>query len=528
MHNRATILASGIAHLAAWAPSAPAADRPQWGERHARNMVSAESGLPDRFTAGVKGADGGVEPATAENVTWVARLGTRTYGTPVVAEGKVLIGTNNGAPRDPRIDGDRGVLMCFDEKTGRFLWQLALPKKSEVVHWDTPLVGITSPPTIEDGRAYVVSNRGEVLCLDLHGMADGNAGPFRDEGRLMASKGEAPLEPGPADADILWRYDIPAELGVRQHDSNPCSILIDGDLLYVGTANGVDVPHTKVPKPDAPALIVLDKRSGRLVARDGFGVGPRILHGQWSSPALGRVDGGPRVFFGAGNGCVYAAPAWDRADNAAPIGRLEIAWSFNGQPVTEAGVEAPFAFGHGSKTYEVVGTPVIDRGRLYVALTQDPWLGGKKGRLVCLDAAGSGDVTRSGLVWSYDHISQSISTISIAGGLVFLADHAGTVHCLDAETGEPYWAHPTEGPIWGSTLAADGKVYVGNERRLVWVLAAEKRLRVISRIAVHDPILGTPVAANGTLYLATCKHLYAIGRKQRNADKQRAAKPQPK
>ena len=31
------------------------------------------------------------------------------------------------------------------------------------------------------------------------------------------------------------------------------------------------------------------------------------------------------------------------------------------------------------------------------------------------------------------------------------------------EGGELYWKHDTMSHIWGSTLVADGKVYVGNE-----------------------------------------------------------------
>ena len=43
---------------------------------------------------------------------------------PVIAGGKVFVATNNAKPRDPKIKGDKAVLMCFDETDGRFLWQL--------------------------------------------------------------------------------------------------------------------------------------------------------------------------------------------------------------------------------------------------------------------------------------------------------------------------------------------------------------------------------------------------------------------
>ena len=42
---------------------------------------------------------------------WVAALGSQTYGNPVVADGKVFVGTNNEGLRDPKQGGDRGVLI---------------------------------------------------------------------------------------------------------------------------------------------------------------------------------------------------------------------------------------------------------------------------------------------------------------------------------------------------------------------------------------------------------------------------------
>src|SRR5207247_361811 len=153
-----------------------AADHAQWGEAWSRNMVSKEKGLPESF-----------DPSTGKHIKWAVRLGTQTHSTPVVAGGRVYIGTNNENPRDPKHQGDRGVLMCFDEKGGAFLWQLVVPKREEDTYFDWPKTGISSPATVEGDRVYLVSNRGEVMCLDTHGMANGNDGPFQDEGAHMTA-----------------------------------------------------------------------------------------------------------------------------------------------------------------------------------------------------------------------------------------------------------------------------------------------------------------------------------------------------
>ena len=154
------LLASSVAWSVLPSP-ARAADQPQWGQAWTRNMVSEERGLPESF-----------DPHTGSNVLWSAELGTETHATPVVAGGRVYIGTNNGHPRDPAQHDDRGVLMCFEEKSGHFLWQLTFAKRTEDIYFDWPHSGICSPVTVEQDRAYFVNNRGEVLCLEVPPVAE--------------------------------------------------------------------------------------------------------------------------------------------------------------------------------------------------------------------------------------------------------------------------------------------------------------------------------------------------------------------
>jgi len=131
--------------------------------------------------------------------------------------------------------------------------------------------------------------------------------------------------------------------------------------------------------------------------------------------------------------------------------------------------------------------------------------------LNCIDATKTGDITKTGKVWSYDKIGRAISTVSItADGLLFIAEYAGKIHCLDAETGKVYWVHDAQAHIWGSTLVADGKVYVGTEDGTFFVFAASKEKKKISEANFGEPIYSSPIAANGVLYVETPTHLYAI------------------
>lgn len=488
-----------------------AADRSQWGEAGTRNMISAETGLPSDFAPGERDmATGNMDVSTAKNVKWVARLGQTTYGTPVIAGGRVFVGTNNGTPRDPRIEGDRGVLMCFEEATGQFLWQLNLPKLEWIKWADWAQVGITSSPTVEGDRAYLVTNRSEVVCLDVQGQANGNDGPFLDEARLMAGEGQPPRELTAQDADILWLLDMPRQLNAQPHNAANCSVLLHGDLLYVSTSNGVEWTHSYVVHPEAPSVIALDKRTGKLVARDDFGIGPDITHGQWSSIAAGRVGDKMLGFFGAGNGVLYAFELLSPESSRETEQRLRPVWKFHGHPLAQTQDRVPPDHQHDSTSYQVTGMPVFYQDRIYVNFTQEPYHGMKLGWLVCLNATGTGDVTRTAKRWSYDQIGSSPSTVAIADGLVYAAGFDGRLHCLDADTGQVYWVQDLDGPLAASPLVADGKIYVGTDRSRFSILAAGKEPKLLNTVKMDGRISATAVAANGVLYVTTWKNLYAI------------------
>jgi len=480
---------------------ASAKDQPQWGQTFSRNMVSAETGLPDSL-----------DPAAGRNIKWVAPLGTETYATAVISGGKVFIGTNNQRPRDPRQKGDRGVLLCLDEKDGSLCWQLVVPKFIPMLYRDWPKSGICSPATVEGDKVYIVTNRGEVMCLDINGQTNGNDGPYLDESRHMTPQGDELIDVTATDADILWLFDVQSELGVHQHDSAHCSILINGDFLYVNTSNGLDDKHSHIPATEAPSLIVLDKKTGRLVARDDENIGPNIFHCTWSSPTLSKVNGRISVILCGGDGVCYdfepvksAPPA-----GAGQVAKLSRVWRFDCDPNAPKENVHDYVKNRNTSPSNIKSMAVFHDNRVYVTYGGDIWWGKHEAWLKCFDATGSGDITRSAELWRYPVSRHCCSSPSVYNGMVIVADCGGFVHCVDAETGRAYWTHDTGSEIWASTLVADGKVYIGTRRGVFLVFAASREKKVISSIKLDSPIHGSPVAANGVLYVTTMKNLYAV------------------
>ena len=158
---------------------------------------------------------------------------------------------------------------------------------------------------------------------------------------------------------------------------------------------------------------------------------------------------------------------------------------------------------------QLISTPVFYEGRVYVPLGQDPAHGRGKGMFHCIDASKTGDITKTGCVWTYDGMDRSISTVAIADGLLYVPDIAGRLHCLDAETGECCYVYEAKAETWGGPLVADGKLYLGTKKQF-FILAAGRQPKLLSKISLGSPVYSTPIAANGVLYVASQRYLWAV------------------
>ena len=465
-----------------------------------------------------------IDRATAKNVLWGVKICDALYSTPSIAGGRVFIGG---------VEGRDGVFACLEAASGKILWRWKAPARevprtingfSIGISEIPQQLGVCSTAAIDGDRAYFVSNRFEVVSLDVRGQ---------------------PLSPTAGQARVVWSYDMWDQLGVFPCDAANGSPLIDGDLLYVPTSNGVDrntfrdparERNRKIPAPQAPNLIV----AGQADRPPG---GHRRPADRGSDPARAVVLAFPGqgerwtrrasklrnlIFFGAGDGRCYAFEALASVPEK-PV-RLKTVWSCDCIPpeYKPAGkVDWVTQYCLGDKRVqgtlnkhdgalvgmsEIIGTPVFVDNRVYVAIGRDPAHGRGRGALHCIDATGHGDITRRGRLWTYQGLDRTLSTASVHDGLVYLSDVGGRLHCLDARTGKCYWVHDAKCETWGSTLVADGKVYMPTSKGL-WVLATGKELRRSGSNQSGGRVMASPVAANGTLYVAsTGGWLWAVRR----------------
>jgi outer membrane protein assembly factor BamB len=519
-------------------------DLTMFGGTPARNMVNTiDKEIPGKFSI-------------EENLKWRAQLGSRSYGGPTIASGHIFVGTNNENPRNSRDrlkndDGtagkpiDRGVLMCFKESDGSFVWQAIHDKLESGQVNDWPFEGICSTPFVEGDKVFYVSNRCTVVCADIHGFANGNDG---FQGEKYKDK---------TDVDIIWEYDMIKELNVFPHNMSACCPLVVDDFVFVTTANGVDENHTNIPSPEAPSFLVLSKKSGKMLWKSNA-PGKNIMHGQWSNPSFAEIKGRKQVIFPGGDGWIYTYKP-DTGD---------LLWKFDANPK-----DAKYDLGGKGTKSDFIGTPVILNDQIFIGTGQDPEHFEGIGHFWCIDPTKNGDISptlvtdtkedppktkpnpNSGVVWHYggketakfakrDYVfGRTMSTACIVDDIIYIAELAGYLHCIDAKTGKKYWQFDLKSAIWGSAYYADGKIFIGNEDGDLFVFkhnpkqdvmdevteaakapdekaanAVLKKVReqvgkthLIAKIAIDEPIRSTPVVANGVLYIMTEKTLFAIG-----------------
>ena len=425
---------------------------------------------------------------TGENVLWQTRLGNRTYSGVAVAGGRVFVGTDNAAPRNPAEAEEQGILMAFDAETGRFLWQDRAPYMADRgLHWFLQPY-TTSTPLIEDQRLYYMTAQGQLRCLDVLGFSDGrNNGPWTNESEI-----------GVHAADVIWSLDLGTELGVYPHEAPNCSVVSVGGILMVCTSNGRDAAHSGIPSPRAPSFIGVDKLTGKVMWQV-VGPSPRVLHGQWSSPSLGRVGNRTIAFFGGGDGWLYALN---------PANGEEV-WRFDGNPKDAVWRSSSDIEGSVTRN-SIIASPVFNGGRVYLAMGEDPTHGDGQGRLYAINANGTGDVTASGKAWEYTDLHRTIGTPIVHDGLIFVGDNYGQVHCVDATTGQRVWEHDQMARIWGCLLLAGRNLYVGDEAGTVVVYRANREKQILAQVEMPSPIRGSAAVAGNTLFIPTSQTLFAI------------------
>jgi len=258
----------------------------------------------------------------------------------------------------------------------------------------------------------------------------------------------------------------------------------------------------------------------------------------------------PQAIFPGADGWIYSFLAEKTED-----GKPKLLWKFDCNPkrsVWEGG-------GMGERS-NIIATPVVHDGLVYIATGQDPEHGEGQGHLWCIDPTRRGDVSpelvldqdgkpvpprrteaidesagevlqanpNSAAVWHYtghdanedgrfdfeETMHRTIGMVAVKDGLLVIADMSGLVHCLDAKTGRLHWTYDTLAAVWGSPLVVDGKIFIGDEDGEMCVFELSPEQNLLAENYMGASIYSSAVAVDNVLYVATRTHLIAIAAKK--------------
>ena len=178
-----------------------AADWPSFGRDGTRNAVSPEKGPPTLWRPEKRDRDGKIK-AEAQGVRWTAKLGLQCYSSPVVSGGLVWIGCGD-VRLIKGVEEYISLLQCFRAVDGERIYEYASPQLNRNRWQDAGWTGLGSSPLIEGDRLWIMTNRCELVCLDI-----------------------GPLIRGEGDPRELWKLDC-----IKQFDIHPRVLIMGPPLL---------------------------------------------------------------------------------------------------------------------------------------------------------------------------------------------------------------------------------------------------------------------------------------------------------
>lgn len=290
--------------------------------------------------------------------------------------------------------------------------------------------------------------------------------PVVEQGRLWVHYGSA----GTACLDtntgqVLWsRQDLPCN-----HHRGPGSSPIVFDRLLIVNFDGFDQQY----------VVALDKSTGETVWRRNRDINYGTENGDakkaYSTPSVIEHQGRLQLVSPA----AVATQAYDPA---------------TGEPL--------WTVYHGG--FNAAARPLYSHGMVFLNLE-----GGE--RLIAVRPDGSGDVTRTHVVWTCKKATPTRPSQLIVGDYFYMVNDAGIASCLEIKTGEVLWTHRMGGRHSASPVYADGRIYCCDEDGKTRVVAADPReFRLLAENSLDAGCMASPAVLGNSLIVRTKTHLYRI------------------
>jgi outer membrane protein assembly factor BamB len=158
-----------------------------------------------------------------------------------------------------------------------------------------------------------------------------------------------------------------------------------------------------------------------------------------------------------------------------------------------------------------IAMPIAEKGLIYFYTSfVTPELADKYAELLAVDPSGSGDITRSHVLWRVKSPILQLLTPLIKDGIIYTVDTKNMLMALDARTGSTIYSKKMRDKYHSSPIYADGHVYFTSEKGATTVLKAGKELQIVAENALPGEVFATPAAAGNSLIIRNESSLYRI------------------
>jgi outer membrane protein assembly factor BamB len=359
-------------------------------------------------------------------------------------------------------------------KEGRnIVWRVKVPGlgNSSPVVWDNHIFLTSSNETgqeravhcfrREDGKllwtATAPTTPPEPGVRDKNGYA--SATPVTDGERVITFLGSCGILCHDFAGKLLWHYDLPK---VKTSHGTAASPVLYKDLVIL--IQDQDQSET--------VFVALDRKTGNKIWQGKRGRGTT-----WSTPVIVHVGDHDELLIAGAK----TVKGYD------PNTGKEL-WSLSGP------------------THEVIPMIVVGKDLIYSC-------SGRNGPTLALRPGGEGDITQKGLVWRSTRSGPHVPSPILVGDLLYTFNDMGIITCLEADTGTLVWQERVDDCFCASPLAAGDRIYVSGESGVTYVLKAGRKLDIVARNDMGQPILASLAAVDNQLILRSQSELVLIGKK---------------
>ena len=397
--------------------------------------------------------------------------------------------------------------ICIQCSDGKVQWRRVAPaEKIERVH------AISSPanatPATDGQRVYVYFTSFGLLCYDLEGnelwrrplplirtrFGSGTSPIVSGTNVLLGRRGLMALD-GPT-GDVIWeaeggrgtQYATPT---IWQHGKGlQVVVLAPGRLTGYDASNGKRIWWLGGLPPQTCATPVLGDGEVFISVTGAFGEPGNFVGFPVFERALEDHDKN-------GDGALQVAEV---PEDMVIIDR---------RASSNAGNSAISLFlgGFDQNGDKIISPPEWEQftGRLASFLEQKP-------ALVAVRLGGEGNIRKSHIDWQQSRGVAEVPSPLLHEGHIYTVRNGGIVHCRNADTGKELFRGRLGaiGGYFASPVAAKNRIYFASDRGTVVVISTGKKLEVLARNDLGEPIMATPALVDSTIYVRTETHLYAF------------------